>query len=133
MSFNLRQHIATKGIKLIISRVGMPTELINPAGELITTTADDGILLKSEVLYDTEEIDPETGDLIIVGKTQVTFARIELAVLPAPGETWGIRIPINPAFPTVLKTFTLGPGRAPEDGQTIGYAKYFLKELEQTA
>lgn len=131
MSLNIRQHIATKTVKLWILRFGMPTELLSPfTGNWITTTADDGILLQSEVLYDTEKIDPETGDLIVVGKTQVSFARIELDRIPAAGEKWSIRIPLNPAFPTVLSTFMIDAGRAPEDGQTIGYVKYYLKKLE---
>lgn len=133
MSFNFRQHIATKGIKLYILRLGMPTELLDPAtGLWISTTADDGIQLKAEILYDTEKMDPETGDLIVVGKTQVVFARVELASLPVAGARWGVRIPINPVFPTVLSEFIIDSSRAPEDGQSIGFAKYFLKDLDET-
>lgn len=127
----LRERMAGTGLKRTIEgNFGLPVELIDPEGNDITTNTD-GEQLQGQVLYDRDGIDPETGNMVVVGETAVTLRRSALSRIPVAGENWGVRIPLNPASPTVLTTFVMNPDQAPIDGQSIGYIKIFLKEAEQ--
>lgn len=128
---NLREHIATKGLKTSMEgNFGLPVELIAPDGTEIKTNEIGGTL-KGQILYDTEGIDPDTGELVVVGKTEVSLRRTALSQVPASGEKWLISIPVNPAFPTVLSDFMINTDQAMTGGQTMGFIKLQLKQVEQ--
>jgi len=132
MSFDIRKHIATDGLKLMVEKnFSSLVELVAPDGTIINTN-EDGDPLRGEVLYDRDAIDPETGDLITVSTTKITLRKSALSRVPVAGEKWGIKFPINPATPTVLSTFKIGTGKAPTDGQSIGFISLFPGELDQS-
>lgn len=128
---NIREHIATKGLKRMIEgNYGLPVELIPPTGVDITEN-EDGDTLKGQILYDREGVDLETGGMIVIGGTTVTLRKTALSRVPVAGETWGIRIPVNPADPDTLSVFLINTDEAPTDGQSAGFIVLKLKEAEE--
>jgi hypothetical protein len=104
---------------------GLPVELIDPDGVEYKKSAnhpDED--LKGQVLYDTTEVQPETGLDMIVHKPVVTLRRSSLARIPLPGEKWAVRIPETPD-PTAAKTLHMVE-RAPEEGKAIGFIRLYL-------
>lgn len=129
---NIREHIATKGLKLSIEgNFGLPVELIAPDGTEITKN-EVGETLKGQILYDSDGIDPETGNLIVVKETTVSLRITALSRVPVPGEKWAVKIPVNPAFPTVLTQFLIDSDEAITTGQSMGFIKLHLKDAEQS-
>lgn len=130
--FDIRQHIATDGLKLMLEgSFSSLVELTSPDGTIIKTN-EDGDPLRGEILYDRDAMDPETGNLITVSTTKITLRKSALSQVPKAGEKWGIKFPVNPAIPEVLSTFVLDTGRAPTDGQSIGFISLFPKDLKQS-
>jgi hypothetical protein len=109
----------------------MPVELTAPDGTEITKN-EVGDTLKGQILYDKNEIDPETGNLMVIKETSVSLRVTALSRVPLPGETWQIKIPLNPAFPTVLTQFLIDTDRSMTDGQSLGFAKLYLKKVVQS-
>lgn len=133
MSFNLRNHIARDGLKRSIEgNFGMQIELITPDGIEITQN-EDGETLKAQVLYDRENIDPESGNLIVIKETRVVIRRSALSRVPEEGETWQVKIPINPALQNVLTQFLCNADESPEGGQSSGFITLKLKDVDQSS
>lgn len=129
---NIREHIATNGLKLSIEGgFGLPVELIAPDGTEIKLN-EVGETLKGQILYDADGIDPETGDLIVVKETTVSLRITALSAVPVSGENWAVKIPVNPAFPTVLTQFLIDSDKAITTGQSMGFIKLYLKDAEQS-
>ena len=129
---NIRERIATDFGDLVADRLFFPVELKDPEGVEYKTNARSGGILKGEILYDKDAIDPETGDLIVVEETFISIFKEHLARIPKAGERWVIKFPLNPAAQTVLSTFYLGSGRAPTNGSSIGFIKLFPHDLDQS-
>ena len=120
---NLREHIATEGLKMSIEgNYGLSIELTTPSGNVIKTNVE-GEQLKGQVLYDREGIDPETGDLIVIGETRVTIRRSALAEVPNAGETWN---------PDVLTSYIIDEDQSGIDGQSVGFITLKLKQIVQS-
>jgi len=132
MTWNLRTHIATNGVKRSIEgNFGIAVELTDPDGNDITTN-EVGETLKAQVLYDYDSIDPESGNMIVVEETQVSIRKTALARVPAAGEIWGIRIPVDPAFPDTLTQYLINTDEAPVGGSSIGFITLNLKQVDQS-
>ncbi len=129
---NIRTHIATNGLKTSMEgNFGLPVELITPDGQIINKN-EVGDDLKGQVLYDKDGIDPESGDLAVVKETTVSLRITALSRVPLAGEIWQVKIPINPAFPDVLGDFLINSDKSPITGQSMGFIKLFLKDVEQS-
>jgi len=129
---NIRTHIATDGLTTMIEgNFGFPVELTAPDGTEIKLN-ENGVTLKGQVLYDREAIDPESGDLKTVQETTVTLRKTALSRIPLAGETWKVAIPLDPALPAVLTTHLINSDKAPIDGDSIGFIKIFLQNVEQS-
>ena len=132
MTWNLRTHIATNGLKRSIEgNFGIAVELTDPDGNDITTN-EAGETLKAQVLYDFDSIDPESGNMIVVEETQVSIRKTALARVPAAGEKWGIRIPVDPSDPSTLTQYLINTDEAPVGGSSIGFITLNLKQVDQT-
>lgn len=132
MSFNLRDHIAGPGLKLSLEgNFGIHFELIAPDGtEIINNEV--GETLKGQIIYDSEEFDPDTGGIKIVKQTEITVRRTVLTRVPLAGEKWGIRYPLDPGAQATLTTQVLNTDKAPEGGQSVGFITLFPKQAEQS-
>lgn len=132
MTFVIRQHVATEGLEESIEGdFGLPVELTTPDGIEIKTN-EKGKILKGQVLYDSDGIDPEEGDMIVISEIRITLRITALSRVPEAGENWQIKFPLNPAFPDVLTQQVLNSDKAPEVGQSIGFITLFPQEAEQS-
>jgi hypothetical protein len=111
------------------SEFKLPVFLTGPDG-IDYSTNTDGQPLSGQIIYETIEFDA-TGAGIKSPNPVVTLRRSSLVRIPVNSEVWEIRIPITPDLDGTLKTFLTGPA-APEGGDSIGYIKLFLREVEQS-
>ena len=102
---------------------GLPVELIGPDGTRYTG-------LVGQVLYDTTEVNQETGAPLIVHNPVVTLRRSSLTVVPVNGEDWACRIPITPSTTAALATFMVE--QVSEDGGSIGFIRLYLTRAAQS-
>lgn len=110
----------------------VPVVLITPDGETIDTSENDGLPLGGQVLSDSVTIDPETGEPIVVFDPIVVLRRSSLSRVPIPGETWFVKIPINPNDNTTLEDFVIDSDRSPEGGRSIGFIRLYLRRVAQS-
>ena len=129
----IRSHIATAGLKLMLENggFGMPVELTPPDGTDITEN-EDGNPLMGQVLYDFDAVDPESGDKVVVKTIMVTLRKTALRVVPEPGQTWGVRIPLDPSDFDTLTQFVINTDESLMDGQTAGFITLNLKTIDQS-
>lgn len=110
---------------------GLPVVLIAPDGTIIDKSANDPTEdLTGQILYDTVVTNPETGLDMIAHNPVVTLRRSSLSRVPAPGEKWGVRIPITPD-PAAAKVLHMVE-RAPQDGGSIGFQRLYLTKAVET-
>ena len=129
---NLREHVATDGLKLSMEgNFGLPVVLIDPDGATIDTNEDDDTL-KGQVLYDRIAEDPETGDEIVINEVQISIRKTALSRVPKKGETWKIAFPLDPSDPDTLTTHLLSKNRAPIGGSSVGFVKLFPGDVDQS-
>lgn len=129
---NLR-HQAEADLSLTLedpSQWGLPVELIDPDGvKIITNNA--GEPLTGQVMYESIVINPDTGEEIVVANPVVTLRRSSLPRIPAAGEKWLVRIPVDPTDGAPLADFIFDATRAPGGSRSIGYIKLYLRRAQQ--
>lgn len=122
---NLRE-LAESDLKTTLEGdFALPIELISPGGVRQT--------LSGQVLYDVVRFDPVGGEEIVGHDTVVTLRRSSLVRVPQPGEKWIVRIPTTPSTTAEKKDFSFDPSRSGiEGGESIGFIKLYLHEVEQS-
>jgi len=110
----------------------LPVVLIDPDGNTIDTSENDGLPLVGQVLYDTVVTDPATGGTVVIDEPVVTLRRSSLSRVPAPGENWAVRIPLTPSATGDLVTHLIDPSKSPEGGASIGFIRLYLKKAAQS-
>jgi hypothetical protein len=111
---------------------GLPVELITPDAVIINTRQSDLTPLVGQVLYNSKDVDVDTGLPIVVNNPVVTLRRSSLSRVPVAGENWVVKIPKNPSETDTLIDFGLDPSRPPEGGQSMGFIKLYLRLIEQS-
>jgi hypothetical protein len=130
MAVNLRQQAESDLSKTLEGDFGLPVILVDPDGNTITQNLS-LTTLKGQILYSTTRLDPETGEPIIVNNPVVTLRRSSLSRVPAPGERWLVRIPIDPTEGAAIVDFIIDQGRSPEGGRDIGFIRLYLRKASQ--
>ena len=110
---------------------GLNVELTPPDGIDITED-EDGNQLKGQIIYDFDLQDPESGDPVVVTQTLVSLRKTALRVVPESGQSWGVRIPLDPSVPETLTQFTINTDEAIMGGKTAGFITLSLKEIDQS-
>lgn len=132
MTFNIRTHLATAGLKIMLEGAfSALCELTDPDG-VETKVNEVGDPLRGELLLDREDIDPESGDLVTVKETMLSLRKTALPRIPVAGETWKVAVALDASTPTVLTTHLANADESPTGGSTIGFIKLFLKDVEQS-
>lgn len=101
---------------------GLPVMIISADGFIQS--------LDGQILYDTTGVNPETGMPVIVHKPVVTIRRSSMTRVPAAGEKWAVRIPVDPTEGARLDTFLLA---RPLDCSSLGIVKLYLTKAEEAA
>lgn len=128
---NLREQAESDLAQSLEGDFGLPVELISPNGEIINTRQSDNSTLKGQVLYNTKDVDIDTGLEIVVNNPVVTLRRSSLSRIPVAGEKWIVKIPKNPSLTDTLINFAIDPSKPPETGQSIGFIKLYLRAVQQ--
>lgn len=129
---NLRELAVTDVKNLNTADWALKIELTDPDGNRYTTDNETGEVLKAiQILYDYRKIDPDTGEEITINEPVVTVARGALSRVPAPGERWFIKLPIDPSDTATLEDFVLSPTRAPEGGRSLGFIRLYPQRVKQ--
>ncbi len=129
---NLREQVESDLAESLEGDFGLPIELVSPDAVIINTRQSDGAQLKGQVLYNSKNVDVETGLPIVVNNPVVTLRRSSLSRIPVAGENWIVRIPKNPSETDTLIDFAIDPSRPPESGQSIGFIKLYLRAVQQS-
>lgn len=129
---NLRERVERDLEKSLEGDFSLPVELITPNAVIINTRQSDGTPLKGQVLYNSKDVDVETGLPIVVNNPVVTLRRSSLSRIPVAGEKWVVKIPKNPSETDTLITFAIDDSRPPESGQSIGFVKLYLRAVKQS-
>lgn len=119
--------------KLNISDWSLPVILIAPDGVKYALDAETNETLKAvQILYDRKEIDPDSGEQIMVKEPVVTLALSSLSRVPKDGENWSVQFPMDPTKPDVLTTFLFTSDKAFKDGQSLGFIRIYPQKADQT-
>jgi len=131
MAINLRRRVERDLSFSLEGAWGLPVILIAPDGETIDTSENSGTQLKGQVLFDTIQVNPDTGDDMVVGNPIVTLRRSSLSRIPQPGENWIVKIPPEANSENPTEDYVLTSTRAPEGGKSIGIIRLYLRKAVQ--
>lgn len=111
---------------------GLPVELIAPDGTIYDLKKDTQEKLTGQVLFNRVEFNPDTGEEYTIDDPLVTLRIASLPLVPAPGETWLVRIPESPDPNGALVTYSLTPTKAAKFNRSLGYVILYLQKVEQS-
>jgi hypothetical protein len=103
----------------IEAEFAIPVVLISPAGQRITETIN-GKPLVGRVLWERKEINPDTGEPVIVPSPTVTLRESSLPVVPKTGEQWYVQIPSGPRPDSPMTHYLTDINAAVELGRSLG-------------
>lgn len=128
---NLRAAIEKDLGESIEGEWGIAVELTAPDGTVQTKSANDSTkLLKGQVLYFSQPVDPITGEQTIVNMPVVSLRISSLDRVPANGETSFIRMPISPVAGAKKVSFVFTGTKAKEHGTDIGFIRIYPQKIE---
>ena len=127
MALNLREHAATNGLRRTVKgNFALPVDIVFASG-------NEQLQEGAQVLYDTEQIDPETGDLISVKNTWITFVKVDLDEEINQGDKAYFKFPKNPSEPSGDQLQgVLDGSKTIIDGQSLGFIRIPITETEQS-
>jgi len=111
---------------------GLPVVLIDPDGNTIVTKKDSTDRLSGQVLLNTVEYNPDTGEDIVVNDPVVTLRMASLTRIPENGETWVVKIPQTPDPDADLVSYLLSPDKAMKFNRSFGFVRMYLQNLDQS-
>ena len=120
-----------KNLAVSLEKHSVLVTLITPDGSTLDTSANDGAALTGQVWHETSRLDPETGETFIINQPIVVLRRSSLSQVPAPGETWLVKVPVSPLEGAPIEDFVIDPTRSPEGGKSLGFIKLYLRRTEQ--
>ena len=108
----------------------VPIILISPYdGKKITETVD-GRPLAGRVLWSHQEINPETGESVIVPTPVVDLRVSSLPIVPKSGEKWLVQIPSDLTVNAPMKNYLLDEASVVEVKRNFGIVSLPLVEVE---
>lgn len=121
---NLREQAESDLAITLEGEYALPVTLITPDGISISVTG--------QVLYDSLELNPDTGMPVNVNNPLVTLRRSSLSRIPQPGERWVVKIPTSPSTTAELEDFIIDANAAPTGGRSLGIIRLHLKKIAQS-
>lgn len=123
MTINLRELAESDLATTLEGDFGLPVELTGPDG------AQQNIF--GQVVYDTIQLEPETGMPVVDKNPVVTLRIASLDPVPQDGEIWYVRIPGTPSPTAPLVSYTFDGTKPSGGGASIGFIKLPLHLAEQ--
>jgi hypothetical protein len=102
---------------------GVDITLIDPSGVVY----DD---VRGLSFCDITKFNPDTGQEVVVPTPHIVLRRSTLTRIPQPGETWVVKVPLDPNGEQEDLIFSAT--RPPEGGRTIGFITLFLQKAVQS-
>jgi hypothetical protein len=126
MTFDIRKYLYETAVPRAIGTIGwgMPVDIVFASG-------NEQSEVNAQVLYDTEQIDPDTGDLISVNNTWITFASADLDEEINPGDKAYFKFPKRPGTTTQISGMLDG-SKKPIDGKSLGFIRIPITDVEQS-
>ena len=129
---DLREKHESKLAITLEGRYGLPVELTDPDGVTqLYSKNDPTALLQGQVLYDTSEENPETGETVVLPNPIVTLRRSSLDRIPLDGEAWLVRIPNEPRADAPKESYVVAD-LPPENGRSLGIIRLYLTKPTQS-
>ena len=100
--------------------------------EQIYSANDDTKLLQGQPIYETPEINLDTGETKLVPVTAVTYRRTSLNKIPEPGDRVKISIPVSPATPDTRLTMIATADNQQRHGRSIGIITFYVEQVKQS-
>lgn len=113
------------------NQFGLPVVLIDPDGNRVDQSVHGGALF-GQVLYETVRVNPDTGEEMVINNPVVTLRRSSLARVPAAGEKWLVKIPVDPTPEAAVEDFIFDSTRAPGGSRSIGFIVLYLRRAVQS-
>lgn len=108
-------------------------ELTAPDGSVQKFSANNPAeLLGGQILYFTRRENPITGEIMVVNEPVVTLRQSSLIRIPAAGENWFIKFPVDPTVDAEIKSWVFTPTRSPEHGTDIGFIRIYPQRIKNT-
>lgn len=129
---NLRELADSTMIISIEGPFGLPAELTDPDGVEYTNN-NRGTTLKGQLLFDSVEVDPDTGEVMAVEKPIAVFRRASLTRVPKDGERWAVKMPLQPSETANKTTLVFDGSQALlTGGKSLGIIRIPLQFAEQS-
>ena len=130
-------NLRTRAIKDLknqnIKNWGTSVEFIDPDGIVYNTDNETGKPLRTlQTLYDRRDENPDTGEPITVHEPVIVQARSSLSRIPAPGEQWSIRFPLDPTDENTLSNYVFNSDRSMGEGNSLGFIRIYPFRLVQS-
>ncbi|MBW2562121.1 MAG: hypothetical protein JRE40_14880, partial [Deltaproteobacteria bacterium] len=122
MTVNLRELAESELSVTLEGPFSLPIELIGPDGTTYTG-------LRGQVSLSRTEVEPETGMEIRVEKPVAALRKSSLTRVPADGEKWICKIPLEPSTTATLVSHSLE--KAIKGGDSLGIILLYLTKLVQ--
>jgi hypothetical protein len=103
---------------------GVEVSLTDPDGEISTA--------RGQWLFDIVQINPESGEAMIVDNPVIVLRRSSLNRVPIAGETWHVRAPADIHDQTIKTDYVSSYVKSPAGGASIGYVKLYLQRADQS-
>ena len=111
----------------------LPIILQGPGGITYNKDNETGEDLTAiQILYDRRVENPDNGAIMMVHEPVITIANSSLSRIPADGEKWSIKFPLDPTDPDTLSNYAFNPDRASEDGSSLGFFRIYPERLVQS-
>ncbi len=134
MAKNLRKQI-NKELEFSIESEndwGLPVVLIDPDGITHNIKKGTTTRLSGQVLYNRVEFNPDTGEEMVIPDPIVTLRMASLDRVPANGEKWIVKIPIEPDPEAALIDYAISPSKAMEFNRSFGFVRIYLSKVVQS-
>jgi len=110
----------------------IPVELIDPDGNVQNMSALNPLeTLGGQVLYYAKQMQPESGEPVVVYQPVVTLRIASLRRVPVPGERWIINMPIGPRVGDPIYSFPFGVDKSLMHGTDIGFIRFYPQRIDQ--
>ena len=124
MSTNLRE-LAESLLSLTVEGpFGLPVDLTPPSGTPFSAVG--------QLVFDRLEVNPDTGEIIVVVNPVAVLRRSSLEVVPDDGENWYFKMPIEPSTTATKIGFVMDESRSIKGGKSLGIIRIPLRHVEQS-